>query len=131
MERSLYAEGQREIERHKWIESQKAGRDLGDHAVRHWVKKHWTDYLRARWIEHLEGSVFFTELGRSDFGILQRCFQEHTLLLDRIVDRLKAGQENLHIIQWAIHWNINCEQVIAILETLDVNSKRLAHGFDS
>jgi hypothetical protein len=29
-----------EIDRHKWIESQKAGYDLGDRAVFDWVEKH-------------------------------------------------------------------------------------------
>ena len=29
-----------EIDRHKWIESEKAGRDLGDDAVVQWVEKY-------------------------------------------------------------------------------------------
>ena len=131
MEKSLYLEGDREMDRHKWIESQKAGRDLGEQAVKQWVKDHWCGYLRARWIEHLEGVAYWTELGRNDFGLVQRCYPEHPLLLDRIVDRLKAGQENLHIINWAIEWNLDCCLVRRILETLDVNGKRLSHRFDS
>ena len=30
----------REIERHKWIESEKAGRDLGEEAVFDWIRRH-------------------------------------------------------------------------------------------
>ncbi|MFH1117242.1 MAG: hypothetical protein V1792_25265 [Pseudomonadota bacterium] len=30
----------REIERHKWIESEKAGRDLGEDAVIDWIRKY-------------------------------------------------------------------------------------------
>ncbi len=30
----------REIDRHKWIESEKAGRDLGYEAVLDWIMKH-------------------------------------------------------------------------------------------
>ncbi len=44
----------REAERHKWIESEKAGADLGENAIRQWVKCHWWGYLRARWLEHLQ-----------------------------------------------------------------------------
>lgn len=29
-----------EIQRHKWIESEKAGRDLGYEAVRQWISKY-------------------------------------------------------------------------------------------
>jgi hypothetical protein len=29
-----------EINRHKWIESEKAGRDLGDQAVLDWIEKY-------------------------------------------------------------------------------------------
>ena len=29
-----------EMENHRWIESQKAGRDLGEYAYIDWVKKH-------------------------------------------------------------------------------------------
>ena len=92
---SLYVEGEQEALRFKWIESEKAGCDLGEAAIRKWVKDHWWGYLRARWIEHLQGKTFWMELDRGDFGLLQRRFQEKALLLDRILDRLKAGQENL------------------------------------
>src|SRR5262249_61513259 len=59
-----------------------------------------------------------------------RRFQDQALLLDRILDRLKAGQENLDIIRWALDWNISLLSVRDILEALDINSRRLAHRFD-
>ena len=41
MEKQDYLEMQkREIERHKWIESEKAGRDLGNEAVIDWILKY-------------------------------------------------------------------------------------------
>ena len=128
---SVYAESEQEALRYKWIESEKAGCDLGEAAIRRWVKDHWWGYLRARWLEHLQGKRFWVELDRGDFGLLQRRFDDNTLLLDRILDRLKAGQENLDIIRWAQDWNIPLEPVILILEALDINSRRLAHRFDS
>lgn len=127
---SVYVEGQKEADRFKWIESEKAGRDLGEFAIRRWVKDHWCGYLRARWLEHLQGVRFWVELDRGDFGLLQRCFKDETTLLDRILDRLKDGQENLDIIIWALDWAVPMEQVIGILEALDINSRRLAHRFE-
>jgi hypothetical protein len=127
---SVYAECEREIERFKWIESEKAGRDLGESASRRWVKDHWWGYLRARWLEHLHGKCFWVELDRGDFGLLKRTFHDNTLLLDRILDRIKAGQENLDIICWAHDWGVDTIPLIQILEELDINSRRLAHRFD-
>ena len=127
---SVYVESEQEALRYKWIESEKAGRDLGEAALRRWVREHWWGYLRARWIEHLEGKRFWVELDRGDFGLLQKRFQEYALLLDRILDRLKAGQENLDIICWAHKWGIPIDPVLQILEALDINSRRLAHRFD-
>ena len=37
-----------EIEKHKWIESKKAGRDLGDQAALDWVIKHAESWRRWR-----------------------------------------------------------------------------------
>jgi hypothetical protein len=127
---SVYAESEKEAQRFKWIESEKAGCDLGEAAIRRWVKEHWWGYLRARWLEHLQGKRFWVELDRGDFGLLQREFRDHTLLLDRILDRLKAGQENLDVILWALDWRIEVNLVLRILEALDINSRRLACRFD-
>ena len=37
---SLQRYGQEEAQRFKWIQSQKEGRDLGDHAIKLWVLQH-------------------------------------------------------------------------------------------
>src|SRR5438045_7440394 len=115
---SVFVECDRELERHKWIESEKAGRDLGEVAMRGWVKKHWWGYLRARWIEHLHGQRFWLELDKNDFALLKNCFLDKAILLDRILDRIKAGQENLDIILWALDWAIPFEDVCEILSAL-------------
>jgi len=128
---SVYEECEKEIQLYKWLESEKAGHDLGEAAIRRWVKEHWWGYLRARWLEHLQGTRFWVELDRGDFGLLQRRFQDQTLLLDRILDCLKTGQENLDLILWALDWGLSLPQVREILEALDINSRRLAHRFDN
>jgi hypothetical protein len=127
---SIYEDCQVEVDRHKWIESEKAGTDLGENAVRQWVKHHWSGYLRARWLEHLQGRKFWIELDRGDYGLLMQRFQDKPLLLDRILDRLKTGQENLRVILWAIDWQLPMADVLEILTALDINSRRLSHRFD-
>src|SRR6266568_5391507 len=90
---SLYAHCVDEALRFKWIESERAGFDLGEEALKRWVRLFWKDYLRARLIEHLDGRVFWAELDRDDFGLLKNSFQDDPSLLDRIVDRLRCGDE--------------------------------------
>ncbi len=126
---SIWADSRLEIDRHKWIESQRAGFDKGEVAVCDWIGAHWQGYLRAKWLEHLQGSAFWIELDRANYGKLQTDFRDRELLLDRIIDRFKAGQENLHIILWALDWHIPMDDVLDILEALDVNSSRLVYQF--
>lgn len=35
-----------EIQRHKWIESEKADRDLGQDAVTDWIRHYWAQFCR-------------------------------------------------------------------------------------
>lgn len=127
---SVHEDCEQEIQRHRWIESEKAGRNVGEEATRAWVKLHWNKYLRARWIEHMQGTKFWLELDKGDFGILKTEFKDCPLLLDRILDRLITGQENLNVQIWAQDWGISSQQVIRVLEILDVNSRRLACKFE-
>lgn len=129
--KSVYSDCVEEAAKYKWIQSEKAGYDLGEAAIRQWVKEHWTGYLRARWVEHLQGKCFWIELDRGDFGLLQREFQDQSKLLDEILGRLKAGKENLDVIDWACDSHIPIGPVIEILTALDVNSRRLAHRFEA
>src|SRR5262245_9223014 len=128
---SVYEDCEQEALRYKWIESERAGHDLGEEALRQWVRQHWWGYLRARWLEHLQGTRFWVELDRGDFGLLLRTFDEDELLLDRILDRIKIGWENLDVILWAQDWGVPIERVIMVLEALDINSRRLHHRFDT
>src|SRR5436305_11019409 len=98
---SVHEIGRVEAERHKWIESEKAGRDLGEWAIRCWVREHWNGFLRARWLEHLQGRTYWIELDHKDFGLFTREFRDSPLI-NEIVARLKAGQENLNVLVWAI-----------------------------
>jgi len=127
---SVYDDSIAEIEMFKWIESERAGYDLGENAVSRWVSDHWRGFLRARWLEHLQGKRYWIELDRGDFGLLQRAFLGERELLDQILVHLKAGLENLHVVCWAKEKQIPCEPVLRILEALDINSRRLRHRFE-
>jgi hypothetical protein len=122
--RSVHDHGAVEAKRHKWIESEKAGRDLGMGAIRNWVHTHWNGFLRAKWMEHLQGRTFWIELDHDDFGLLHEAFKTSTLI-DPILGRLIAGQENLDVLRWAIDDQLPMAEVFEILEALDINSRRI------
>ena len=126
--RSLKEESWREACAERWYRSQDAGFDLGEHAIRLWVRMHWRGFVRARWIEHMQGVRFWVELDRKEFGLLRR----HDLvdvreLLDAIIDQLRCGAENLDIVRWARKEKSPAEQatVKQLLTLIDVNAHRL------
>lgn len=121
---SVHQFGEEEAQRHKWIESEKAGRDLGEFAIHNWIRHHWNGFLRQRWIEHLEGKAFWIELDQGDFGLLQRAFQGSSLI-GPILTRLKRGEENLHVINWALDAELPMDEVLEILLALDINARRI------
>jgi hypothetical protein len=127
---SVRDRGSEEAQRFKWIESEKAGRDLGEWAIRSWVREHWNGFLRARWLEHLQGRTFWIELDHNDFGLLQHEFQD-SKLIDEILSLLKAGKENLNVLNWALDNHLAMEEVLEILEALDINSRRIEFLLDS
>jgi hypothetical protein len=126
---SLHAEGEQEALRHKWIESERAGRDLGEACIQCWVQEHWNGFLRSRWLKHLQGETFYYELEGRDFGLLQKRFCDKTNLLNQILNRLIKGQENLDVIVWSIDTGLPFEPIHEILEALDINSRRLSPRF--
>jgi hypothetical protein len=99
--RSLREEAWREACRERWYRSEEAGTDMGDEAVRRWVRGHWRGFVRVRWIEHLAGERFWVELDRADFGRLAEVPADQRPLLDEILERMRRGDENLDIIRWA------------------------------
>jgi hypothetical protein len=127
---SVYVAGRLEADRHKWIESQKVGFDLGELAIRQWVRDHWRGFLRARWLEHLYGRKFWLELDKQDYGLLRREFQGSPLI-GPILDLLLSGGENLNVILEARLARWPMPDVITILEALDINSRRLEFVVES
>lgn len=125
----MFDDARREAERFRWLESEKAGYDLGDAAVRAWVARHWAGFLRARVLEHLSGTKFWPELDRGDFGVLPRRFPGDAELVREIADQFAAGSDNLSIISWAVTANRPMQLVTDILQALDINARRLPFPF--
>jgi hypothetical protein len=126
--RSLREESWDEACRERWILSQKAGCDQGEHALRTWVRQHWRGFLRERWIEHMQGYRFWVELDRSEFGLLKRRELVDTRgLLDDIIEMIRCGAENLDILRWARRTKTPPEQktVVDILTLININAHRL------
>lgn len=122
---SLYEEGLLEAQRHKWIESQKHGSDLGESALNEWYQQYWPLYCRLKCLEHLQGSRSWLEFAREDFGLIGRLLVQGDLLLELILDRAQAGMENLDLLVWAHDWGLPMKRVIHILEQLNLNRAQL------
>jgi hypothetical protein len=54
-----------EIKKYKWIESEKAGRDIGwERATREWMQKHFPQWKQHRWNRAL-AEALRTDAGRN------------------------------------------------------------------
>jgi hypothetical protein len=96
--------------------------------LRFWVRQHWQGFLRARWIEHMQGYRFWVELKRDEFGLLKRReLVDARGLLDEIIEMVRCGAENLDILQWSRKTKTPAEQrtVIEILALININAHRL------
>ncbi|MCA9039105.1 MAG: hypothetical protein KDA65_02025 [Planctomycetaceae bacterium] len=122
---SLQKSAYEEAIRHKWLRSEQNGYDVGDQAVWEWYDLNWLFYLRYRRLEHLLGHCHWSEFGQKSFGILSTNHDFDQDLLEGILDRLCAGQENLNIINWAFERSLDIDQVVRILESFDVNGMRI------
>ena len=129
--RSIFEEASREAYQHKWIESEKAGYDIGDVAIEDWHRRFWHRFVRERWIQHIKGEIFWRELDNNDFGVLNKEFGDCREITDNIVAMLEKGGENLDIIQWAVGTNQDMKCVLHVLGRLDLNAHRLASQLDS
>jgi len=121
----VYQEARKAIQEHKWLESEKAGRDLGVEAERAWTESNWLRFYRARFVQHLRGKTFFEEFGPECFALVPNRLSALSDLLDAILDRVQDGAENLDLICWARKQHLPREQVLEILAALDINSRRL------
>lgn len=123
--RSLYSAALEEALRHKWIESQKHGCDLGEAALKDWFRKHWLPFCRGKRLEHVEGMQQWSEFAEHEFGQVFQLIMDDDILCDRILDRMEHGYDNLEIINWALGWGLPMGRVLSYLELIDINRARL------
>lgn len=129
---SLEKESWDEACKERWYLSEKAKCDQGEHALRFWVRQHWQGFLRARWIEHMQGYRFWVELDRAEFGLLKRReLVDARGLLDEIIEMVRCGGENLDIVRWALRMKTPAElkTVREILALININAHRLKCSF--
>jgi len=121
---SLFREAVVEAQRHKYLESEKAGHDLGPSAIEDWHRRHWTSWLRHRWLEHLLGTICWEEFDRARFGRLPAHFGNHATLLEEIAEMVRRGAENIDVLSWAASHGRDMEVVTRMLIELRLNEIR-------
>jgi hypothetical protein len=121
--KSLFLSARQEAERHKYFASQRAGRDLGLQAIDEWHQRHWTLWLRHRWLEHLMGVQSYEEFPPERFGVLARRFGPSELL-DAVIRRVRGGAENIDILVWAARERHDLARVTGILTEMRINEIR-------
>jgi len=118
-----------EILRHKWIESEKARRDVGHAAVVDWLVRFWWRFCRWRRIEHVEGVRRWFEFSHEDFAKIVRPILENDRLTLVIVELMKADRRrvmnDLEIIEWARDVQVSMDRVLEILGDIHINVSRL------
>jgi hypothetical protein len=124
-ELSVYEEAEKAALEHKWLESEKAGRDLGSDAVRNWSRAHWLRFYRYRFVQHLRGEAYFREFHPRTFEVVHGHAHSPGDLLDAILNQVRDGAENLDIICWAHNRAMATGPVLTILEAIDINRQRL------
>ncbi len=129
---SLTAHALAAMERHKWIESERNRRDLGDGALVDWIDRYWKGFVRAKLMEHLYGWRCWGAFDDADFGLLARQTVEFKVpepVLHQVALILADGGENLDVIRWALaqedtSTGVDTEAVLWLLDRIDINAKR-------
>ncbi len=124
---SLTAHALAAMDRHRWIESEKLGHDVGESAMREWVDRYWKGFVRARLLEHLYGWRLWGAFDADDYGLLSRATVEYFVqpnTLGRTAEILRLGGENLDVINWALGEGQSLDPILWLLERIDINSVR-------
>ncbi len=118
-----------EARRHRWIESQNAGRDLGNQAFRDWYRLFWWTFIRYRHVEHLLGERRWREFDSASFGVIVSSPALSSPLSQEVVDLYRTGWENLNIIGHALQREYPMDAVLNCLVTINMNDARLNPQF--
>ncbi len=126
--RSVYEDARREAEKHKWLESEKNGCDLGDQAIEDWYRQFWNKYCRVRRLEHLSGEQQWAEFASEEFGRMYELLLSGDELLEDLIVRFEHGWENLRFTNWVHECEMSrpkIERILELLEIININIARL------
>lgn len=121
----VYEQAVKAIQEHKWLQSEKAGRDVGPQAALEWNQRYWLRFYRERFVQHLRGEVFFEEFGIECYRLVAGGIAASREVLDTVLDKVQEGAENLELICWARRHRLPRDQVLEILKALNINNRRL------
>ncbi len=127
---SVFEAAYLEARRHRWIESQNAGRDLGSPVIHDWYRRFWWTFLRCRHVEHLLGERAWLEFDADSYCVLQNSPRWNTPLSQEIIDLYRIGWENLNLIDHALHRDYPMHEVYECLATINMNDARLNPKFN-
>lgn len=119
-----------EARRHRWIESQNAGRDLGEQVLWDWYRRFWWTFLRYRHVEHLLGERAWLEFTSNSFAVLKESLRWQSPLAQEIIDLYRTGWENLNIIDHALDRAYPMDEVCDCLTAINMNDARLNPRFN-
>ena len=121
----LYDEARRAMRNHKWLESEKVGRDLGVEVEKEWIQTYWRRFYRFQFAQHIRGLVFFEEFGEEYYGLVLGRLADLPTLVENILELVQEGAENLDLIRWAMGEGHCLDQVLTVLAAMDINRHRL------
>lgn len=123
---SLPEVARRHADAHRWWESERTGRDLGQAAYRDWRLRYWTAFCRWRHFEHLVGVCRYREFGESSFGRLRDCdlWRQDPVMTFAVLKFLRDGWENLTLLYQSPD-EYSRPALVRALELLDINSARV------
>lgn len=127
---SIFEAAFEEALRHRWIESQKRGHDLGDHAIRDWYNTYWWTFLRYRHIEHVLGESCWNEFPDCSYAAIRPLLDGDDEIAATIIDLYREGFENLDIIHWAHRAGHAFDAVFECLVLINMNDARLDPKFN-
>lgn len=119
---SLYDAAILEADRHKWLVSERLGRDGGFQAWSEWWVKYWPGFCRHRRLEHLRGDRRWREFEDDFFGHFYDRIVQGDPLLNEILDRVAEGWENLNFTCWLHEQELSSDDVLQILEVVNINT---------
>lgn len=124
--RSLHDAAWREAQKHKWLESEKNGFDVGHQAIEDWYQQFWAKYCRSRRLEHLAGEQQWAEFAEHEFGRMYELLLSGDKVLEDLIDRFEQGWENLHFTEWCHKCEKSRDEINGILKLLEIININIA-----